>query len=79
MSKNVSTYQEVLRGDDASLVVFLRNMQKFETAFCEKMIEGSDFTLRLELRGALGKMVHCRVSVDHFDRPETVKTKKKNL
>ena len=64
----VRTYTEVL-GDDESLAIFLRNMAKFDRHFCELMVTGADFTIRLEVHGCDGKLLHCRVSSDGFDRP----------
>ena len=62
------TYREVLQ-DDESLAIFLRNMAKFDRQFCELMSTGADFTIRLEVHGNTGKLVHCRVHSDGFDRP----------
>jgi hypothetical protein len=56
-------------GDDQSLKVFLENMKQFENDFCRLMFSGKDFTLRLEIRGDKNKLLHCRVSRDHWDRP----------
>ena len=61
-------YRDALR-DDASLSVFLRSLKDFDKSFCDMMLEGKDFTLRLEVRGAAGKLIHSRVSRDYFDKP----------
>jgi len=63
-------YRRVLADDDESLAIFLRGMSKFDRLFCEQMMEGSDFTLRLEVRGNRGKLVHSRVSTDRFEKQE---------
>ena len=60
-------YKDVLP-DDASLVVFLRNLRAFDRKFCDAMSQGLDFTLRLEVRGNHGRLAHCRVSRDDYDR-----------
>jgi len=61
--------------DDAnSLAVYLHNMHKFDERFCEFMTEGSDFTLRLEVRGNKGDLIHCRVYNDAFQQPNKKKT-----
>ena len=60
-------------GDDgASLSVFMAGMAKFDRRFCDAMATGVDFTLRLELSGNKGKLNHCRVYDDEFDRPPGV-------
>jgi len=61
------TYREVL-SDDESLAVFLRNMAKFDRHFCELMQTKVDFTIKLEVHGTCGKLIHCRVNSDGFDR-----------
>jgi len=63
-----TNYRKVLE-DDKSLAVFLRNMARFDQHFCELMSSGVDFTIRLEVHGNGGKLVHCRVHSDGFDRP----------
>lgn len=68
-------YRQVL-GDDQSLAIFLRNMGKFDRSFCEQMAAGVDFTLRLEVHGSAGQLIHCRVYSDGFDRPPSPKPSK---
>ena len=58
--------------DGVSLDVFLKGMAKFDRRFCEAMATQVDFTLRLELSGNQGKLNHCRVYDDEFDRPSGV-------
>lgn len=55
--------------DEESLRVFLAAMTDFDAAFCKAMVDGVDYTLRLEVHGAAGKLVHCRVLDDGFRRP----------
>ncbi len=62
-------YADLLKDED-SLMLFLRNVREFDQAFTDMIVGGMDFTLRLEVRGNKGKMVHCRVSRDYFERPE---------
>jgi hypothetical protein len=66
--KQLTNYRDVLK-DDESLAIFLRNMGLFDSFFCDMMNEDKDFTLRLEVRGDKGKLTWCRVSRDHFDKP----------
>ncbi len=70
-----TNYRDVLE-DDESLAVFLRSMSEFDQEFCDEMASGSDFTLRLEVRGDKGKLVHCRVNTDRFNRPPGSKSRK---
>jgi len=60
---------ESLSNDEDSLAVYLYNMHKFDERFCEFMTDGSDFTLRLEVRGNKGDLIHCRVYNDAFQQP----------
>ena len=62
-----TNYREVLK-DDESLANFLRNMKEFDEQFCDAMASGRDFTLRFEVRGEGGKLGHCRVMTDKFDK-----------
>lgn len=64
-------YREVL-ADDESLSKFLRSMAKFDKAFTDLMVDGSDFTLRMEVHGNAGEMLHVRVGYDSFERPRGV-------
>jgi hypothetical protein len=67
-------YRTVL-ADDESLKVFLQAMADFDVAFCKAMNDNTDYTLRLEVRGDQGKLLHVRVNLDGFARPKGV-TKK---
>lgn len=55
--------------DDKDLAIFVRNMAKFDRFFCEAMTSGIDFTLKFEVRGDGGRLLHCRVGNDGFERP----------
>ena len=55
---------------DESLAIFMRDLSRFNDAFCDMMVSGRDFTLKLEVRGAGHKLNHCRVSHDSFTRPK---------
>ena len=52
-----------------SLNLFLRKMKEFDEAFCAQMFKGSDYTIRLEIRGNKGEVLHVRTNVDAIDRP----------
>ncbi len=75
MSKQDDFYRNVFGEHEDSLAIFLRNMRKFDQHFCELMASNVDFTIRLEVHGNKGKLIHCRVQNDGFDRPEETKRK----
>ena len=66
--EQAAKYRKVLN-NDKSLALFVRNMRKFDEAFCQAIAEGTDFTLSLEVRGDNHELVHSRVKTDRFDRP----------
>lgn len=47
-------------------------MKDFDRAFCNLMVDGVDFTLKLEVRGNKSELLHCQVSSHHFRRPRGV-------
>ena len=55
--------------DEESLKMFLASLAEFDQRFCNAMASGTDFTLRIEVHGASGEMLHCRVNDDCFRRP----------
>jgi hypothetical protein len=61
-------YRDVLK-DNASLADFLSAMQDFDRAFCDSMATGADFTIKLEVHGCKGELLHARMSADSFRRP----------
>ena len=56
--------------DDESLILLMRNLKAFEEDFCKYMMKGSDFNIRLEVRGCKGIVNHVRVYGDSTDRPK---------
>jgi hypothetical protein len=64
-----TNYREILT-EDEDLATFLRQMAKFDRKFCELMADGVDFTLKMELHGNKGRLIHCRVFDDSWDRPK---------
>ncbi len=54
-----------------ALRFFMLKMKEFEGAFCEQMMAGSDYTVRLEVRGNKHELIHVRLNVDSIDRPQT--------
>ena len=67
-------YRTVLK-DDASLADFLSAMRDFDRAFCDSMASGADFTIKLEVHGCKGEMIHARMSSDSFRRPSGTEKK----
>ena len=72
MTAKGNGYREAFGDNDESLAIFLRAMRRFDRDFCEAMASGVDFTLRLEIRGDQGRMIHARVNADGFERPKSV-------
>lgn len=68
MSGPTNGFSEAIK-DNASLVLFLHKMKEFDDAFCDQMSKGSDFTIKLEVRGNKGEVLHVRTNVDAIDRP----------
>lgn len=66
-----SDFRTVLTNDE-SLAHFLSAMRDFDKAFCDAMVAGVDFTLKLEVHGNRGEMIHARVQADAFRRPSGV-------
>ena len=54
---------------DQTLSLFNREMQKFNTAFCDNVNMKKDFTLKVEVRGDKGKLVHIKLTDEAFTRP----------
>jgi hypothetical protein len=71
MSSQPKSYREILP-DDASLAAFLSAMKDFDKSFCDCVASGADFTLKLEIHGNAGELIHARVSSDQFRRPAGV-------
>ena len=68
MSSPTNGFSDAIK-DEASLKLFLRKMAEFDAAFCEHMFKGSDYTIRIEVRGNKSEVLHVRTTVDAIDRP----------
>lgn len=67
---NGKPYDDVFQGDSQeSLAAFLRQLHRFDKDFCDNMAAGVEFTMKLEIHGNKGKLIHARVNNDHFERP----------
>ena len=69
MEGRANGFRDVIT-DDASLGLFLKKMAEFDQAFCAAMIKGSDYTIRLEVRGNVGVILHTRVYTDDIEQPK---------
>lgn len=56
--------------NDESLEIFIRKIGEFNQAFCDFLMKGSDFTLRLEVRGNKMEVLHVRVYTDDREQPK---------
>jgi len=63
-------YRKALQ-DDESLGTFLKALSRFDREFCNLMAEGTDFTIKLEIHGNNGELIHARVNSDGFERPRS--------
>jgi hypothetical protein len=63
------SYKDVINNEE-SLAIFLRAMKKFDSSFCDVMVTGVDFNLKIEIHGNKGELIHCRVYNDSFERPK---------
>ena len=68
-SSSTKGYREIFGDCDESLANFLAAMSDFDSRFCAAMVAGADFTLKLEIHGDKGEMIHARVTSDVFRRP----------
>lgn len=68
--KDGDGFRSAFQGDDDSLGEFLRALKDFNDSFCSSMVANVDFTLKLEVRGDKGKMLHARVLDDRWRRPK---------
>jgi len=64
-----------LKHNDESLKEFLAALQDFNQMFCDAIADGIDFTIKLEVRGNVGEMLHARVYTDRWRRPNGVERK----
>jgi hypothetical protein len=61
-----------LLGDEKSLNEFVSSMRDFNQAFCDAIASRVDFTIKLEVRGNQGVMLHAKVDTLRFRRPKGV-------
>lgn len=61
--------QKVIHNNE-SLELFLNKVKEFDRTFCEFMSKGADFTVRLEVRGNRGEVIHVRLYADDLEKVE---------
>ena len=66
-SQGLSILDRLRQNEDDSLPLFLSNLAKFDRVFCDLMAGGSDFTIKLEVRGSTGKVSYCKTHYDSID------------
>lgn len=64
------TYAPILGAGSESLALFVEALAKFDSEFSESMLKGHDFTLKLEIHGNRGVLLHARTYLDNFRRPD---------
>ena len=57
---------------DESLEQFLAAMREFNQAFVDALATGVDFTIKLEVRGNCGEMLHAKTDGQSWRRPKGV-------
>ena len=66
--KETSFKYRKLLDNKGTLDTFNDSLRKFDQAFLDFLVAGSEFTIKLEVRGSAGKLVHCRVYTDDLER-----------
>jgi len=57
---------------DESLEQFLAAMRDFNQAFVDALASGVDFTIKLEVRGNCGELLHAKIDDQSWRRPRGV-------
>lgn len=63
-------YAQLLGSGTDALRMFNEAMSKLNNEFCEAMMKGYDFTIKLEVHGNKSEMLHARTTCDTFRRPD---------
>ncbi len=64
-------YGKIIKNNE-SLNLFMDSLREFNQYFCDRMANGDDYTISLEVRGCNGEVIHCRAKNDGFKRPHGV-------
>ena len=67
-ASSVEQYRQTIENDEA-LTLFMASVGEFDRAFCDSMASGEEFTIKLEVHGNRGELIHVRVQDDAFRRP----------
>ena len=76
LESSPAIYGKIIR-DNESLLLFMKQLSKFDRCFNDMMVAGADFTLRLEVHGDKGEVLHCRCDTDEIERPNGSGKKRK--
>ncbi len=63
-----------LLSDEESLALLLRGLAEFDKDFTSAIKREDQFTIKLEVHGNRGKLIHCRSSNDALSRVEKRKS-----
>lgn len=58
--------------DNESFINVMQDIRELNDLIVNSVAGGADFTLRLEIRGDCGQILHSRVTSDSFRRPHGV-------
>ena len=61
-----------LFSNDEDLESYQRGMHELQDRVLDALVQGADFTAKLEIRGCKGRLLHCRNGLDRFDRPKRI-------
>lgn len=62
-----SYFDDILKNDSVEL--YANQLNKFNQVFADHMAEKQDFSLKLEIKADKGELIHCRVDLISFHRP----------
>ena len=57
---------------EESLKEFLAAMRDFDQSFVDALVSGVDFTIKLEVRGDCGKLLHAKIDEGRYRRPSGI-------
>ncbi len=64
-------YGKVIKNNE-SLKLFTDSLGEFNQSFCDRMAAGDDFTIKLEVRGCKGELLHSKAENLGIKRPHGV-------
>lgn len=64
-----------IQEDERAVQMYAYNLAEFDQMFSKVMMSRKEFTLRFEIRGNQGRLIHCRWGVDTHDRMSEEKKK----